>query len=169
MKVLPNVCMVLWYETAFTCIYCIYCTYCYLYCRWLARTMSWCCCCICKPTWNKFYLILSYFILSYLILSYLILSYHMRLNVAFPWYKHRNTHDVRPVETTRSDILTFSFKNMRLKVSVVCEMFAILSRPQCVKFIQIQWMPLANEILRGFSLNVFGLILEASFINFLHI
>ena len=40
MKVLPNVCMVLWYETAFTCIYCIYYTYCYLYCQWLAPTMS---------------------------------------------------------------------------------------------------------------------------------
>ena len=33
----------------------IYCTYCYLYCRWLAPTMSWCFC-ICKPKWDTVYL-----------------------------------------------------------------------------------------------------------------
>ena len=32
-----------------------------------------------------------------------------------------------------SDIFTFSFKKMRLKINVVCEMAAMLSRPQCVK------------------------------------
>ena len=34
MKVLPDACMVLWYETVSTCKYCIYCTDCYLYCTW---------------------------------------------------------------------------------------------------------------------------------------
>ena len=63
---------VLWCETLFTCKYC---THWYLYCRWLAPAKSWCFC-ICKPTWNKSYLVLSCLVWSdliYLISSYLIL------------------------------------------------------------------------------------------------